>query len=214
MKHSMLFLLSLFLVFVSCTVVRHNENKKSRDGVAIYFDNGTFDAKGFVGERWDTEIIPAIEGKAIDADKLLGMMKEDPEKASSGPWAFRIDETAPVNYIVTGIGKITAVNTASAAGTIEVQLAAGNIFIQIGPVIKYTSIRDSMDFIRFQDFTNQLEYANVSKEINIVVRDKVLGDLDRTGLKGKSIRFMGCFTDNQEQIILTPAFIELCPEDL
>jgi len=209
MKKVYLVLGLAFLIF-SCTVVKHDEQQIGGDKVEIYFDNGGFDAAQFVTERWETEIVSEVMDNASEIDELISLMKNDPEAASAGKWAVQIDETAPVNYMTFGEGYIVEAKIDSAAATITVQTAAGNqLGIQIGPVIKFTSIRDSMSFIRFEDFTNQLEYANVSKEINVLVRDKIVSRIDRENLIGKSVSFYGCFTDNRDMILLTPVKIEL-----
>lgn len=209
MKKVIPLLLGLGLVLASCTVVKHGEQNESSDSVDIYFDNGEFDAAAFVDERWASRIVPQVKNKAIEINELLSLKKSDPEKATSGSWAVQKDKTAPVNYMVRGEGNILAVNAESAAATIDVETGGSIIKIQIGPVIKYTSIRDSMEFINFQNFTNQLEFANVSKEINRIVRDEVLADFKSADLMGKKIRFIGCFSNNQEGIILTPVILEI-----
>ena len=55
--------------------------------------------------------------------------------------------------------------------------AAQMRLLQIGPVIKGTSIRDSLDFLKFDDFTNQLEFARVCKrdEPDKVKKDVLTG---------------------------------------
>lgn len=210
MKNKWYLVLGIALIFVSCTVVKHDEQKNGEDKVEIYFDNSEFDAVRFVSERWETKIIPEVTEHACEIDELITKMKNAPEAAAAGTWAVQIDETAPVNYMVYGEGKIVAAKTDSAAATITIKTAEGNqAGIQIGPVIKFTSIRDAMDFINFEDFTNQLEFANVSKEINKLVKEKIVFGIDKESLIGKSVSFHGCFTDNREMILLTPVRFEL-----
>ena len=46
--------------------------------------------------------------------------------------------------------------------------------LQIGPVIRGTALRDALDFIRFTDFVNQLEFAGVATALNDHVVSAVL----------------------------------------
>jgi predicted lipoprotein len=78
--------------------------------------------------------------------------------------------------------------------------------------MKGTAVRDSMDFINFDDFTNQLEFANVSRELNNKIKAVVLNDLDREALQGKMVDFLGAFQWVEgKSILITP--VELKPEE-
>jgi len=191
------------LIIASCTVVKHDEVHSNNNDLEIYFDNEDFDAAAYTEELWDSRILPTIKEKAINIDELLRLKQENSQSAYSGDWAVQKDETAPINYMISGTGIVTGTNLDTAAATIDIDTGENIISIQIGPVVKYTSIRDSMNFINFDDFSNQLEFANVSKEINQYVKDRVLSGLDRNNLMGKRLDFYGCYTDNQNRIIIT-----------
>lgn len=118
--------------------------------------------------------------------------------------------------MVKGKETIKAVHTESAAGTVELGLAdlsgAAGVRVQIGPVIKSSAVRDVLSFIHFGDFTNQLDFANISKEINFYVRDNVVSRLPRTGLAGKHLSFVGAFAEDASgRILITPVKIEVEP---
>jgi predicted lipoprotein len=83
--------------------------------------------------------------------------------------------------------------------------------MQIGPVIKDTAIRDSLDFLSFTDFTNQIEFARLSNSFNKVVNRDVTSKLDRENLMGKRITFWGAFTQLQDSdlIRVTPVLLEV-----
>ncbi len=107
------------------------------------------------------------------------------KKRKGSPWNFR----------VKGSGVILAANTESRASTIDIDLfppdGTTDLVLQIGPVFKDSAIRDSLDFISFTDFTNQLEFARLSNAFNKVVNQDVTGKLDRENLMGKKISFWG-----------------------
>jgi len=58
-------------------------------------------------------------------------------------------------------------------------------------VLRGTALRDALDFIRFTDFVNQLEFASVSSALNERVMSDVLGPLDIDGLEGREVTFVG-----------------------
>jgi predicted lipoprotein len=74
-----------------------------------------------------------------------------------------------------------------------------------GPVIAGTAIRDAVGFIDFSQFTNQIDYANVSTELNNHVKTDVVAELDRAALTGKAVTFEGAFS------LLTPTVISVVP---
>jgi predicted lipoprotein len=93
---------------------------------------------------------------------------------------------------------VTAVNTESRVGTLTVASAdtnpGENVTIQIGPVVLGTAVRDATGIVSFNQFTNQIDYADVSKEMNARAIHDALGGKDPLTFNGKPIRFVGAFT--------------------
>ena len=85
--------------------------------------------------------------------------------------------------------------------------------LQVGPVIKKTALRDSVDFIRFTDVGNQLQFASLADELNNKMKKTVVENLDLENIAGKKVYFYAAFkleqTDSVDQIVLTPAVIEV-----
>ena len=78
------------------------------------------------------------------------------------------------------------------------------IFITIGPVIKKDSVRDAVKFIQFNDFVNQLDFAEVSRIIKTRVLNEVIGPLNIKDIEGKTIDFEGAITfDRKDKIFIT-----------
>ena len=50
--------------------------------------------------------------------------------------------------------------------------------LQIGPVVRGTALRDATGHVSFNQFTNQLEYADVSKEMNSRAIKAAVGSVD------------------------------------
>jgi predicted lipoprotein len=63
--------------------------------------------------------------------------------------------------------------------------------LQIGPVLRGTALRDALEFIRFTDFVNQLEFAGVANALNDRVVKDVLGAVNVDALAGREVAFVG-----------------------
>ena len=208
-----IFIVMSLLLMAGCTIVRHDEEtRKSGDSLSIYFDTGEFDAAVFVDSVWEDKVLPRIREKAVEAETLFTKLKEQPREAVES-FGYRIEVTAPFNFMVKGRAAILAVNTESSASTISLSLSGpdGNpVMIQIGPVLKGTAIRDSMDFINFEDFTNQLEFANVSREMNNRVKADVLDGFNRDVPPGTDISFTGAFQWVEGRgVVITPVELKV-----
>jgi predicted lipoprotein len=66
-----------------------------------------------------------------------------------------------------------------------------DISIQIGPVLRGTALRDATGIVRFTDFVNQLQFADVANELNSRVMKTVIAPLDAAKLKGRVVAFAG-----------------------
>ncbi len=207
-----IFVTVFLLTGTGCTIVRHDdETKEGEDTLSIYFDNGEFDAAVYVDSVWEDQVVPRIKEHAIEAEELFSMLEAEPERAIE-QFGYRIEITAPYNFMVEGSALIVSANTESAAATISLDLNGPDgkpVEIQIGPVLKGTAVRDSMDFIRFEDFTNQLEFANVSREMNNRIKTAVLEDFDRENLADSQVRFAGAFQWVEGKgIVITPVELD------
>ena len=80
-------------------------------------------------------------------------------KAGNVPWTFSVK--------IEGV--IVEANTASRAATIGVDTTGNgktDAIVQIGPAMRGTAIRDALDFVSFNDFTNQIDFAQFGKAFN------------------------------------------------
>jgi predicted lipoprotein len=171
-------------------------------------------ATAFVDPIWDSKIVPAFVSKAVEAKELLAAIQENPDQA--GEKYGRREATNPYNYLIKGAGQVTAVNTESRAGTLTVMLTDAkpgqNVTIQIGPVVLGTAVRDATGIISFNQFTNQIDYAGVSKEMNARAIHDALKGRNPATLNGKQIRFVGAFTYDPHSagvIHITPIKLEV-----
>jgi len=172
-----------------------------------------FSPAAYVAAIWESQVLPEAENKSTDLGTLLEALRANPDAAKE-QYGHR-EGQRPYNFLVKGEAKVLSVDTASRAGTIKIDLLPGDgqpdATLQVGPVIRGTSIRDSLPFIQFNMFVNQLEYASVSNAMNERVAEDVIGNLDLASLQGKTIDFRGAFTleerGNVNDVLITPVKI-------
>ena len=211
-------LVLIVLVQTACTIVPDTEEgagegAEGEGELDIYFVNDEFNPDAFVADIWDDKVVPYFAESCLPIGDVLAAWNENQEAAGDQFGYREKAEGSPWNFRVTGSGVIVAVNTESRASTVDVDLdpadGVPDLAIQIGPVIKGTSIRDSLDFLSFTDFTNQLEFARLSNAFNAMVNQTVTGELDREALLNKRVTFSGAFTQlqNSPVVLLTPVIL-------
>jgi predicted lipoprotein len=169
-------------------------------------------AAKFVDPIWASQVLPIFDEKAQDIAKVLPEIRVDPEAA--GQKYGRREATNPYNYMVKGTGKVTEIKSESRAGTALVEIPGLNekVAIQIGPVVRGTALRDATGIVSFNQFSNQLDYADVSKEMNGRALKVAFANLVPASLAGKTITFFGAFTfdpHSKSPILITPVKIAL-----
>ena len=85
------------------------------------------------------------------------------------------------------------------------------IALQIGPVVRGTALRDATGAAPFDQFTNQLDYADVAKEMNKRGVKAAFANVDPSSLADKTITFLGAFTFDPRSkglILVTPVKVE------
>jgi len=182
-----------------------------------------FDPVVYVDSKWASELLPAIDQKAVELSTILSEMKPDANGKADKDALLAIAKTYGLVtvgeahvYMVKGSGKITGVDTKTSLGIMEVALDGYGgpikVLIYIGTRIPSdeTSVRDAVGMINFGDFKEQTQYGKVAAEINKRVLAEVLGGLDKDNLVGKTISFKGAFnirTFNLIQIDLKEIYV-------
>jgi predicted lipoprotein len=153
----------------------------------------------YVDAVWASKLLPAINNSAVDVRGLLNAIVASTSEAQTR-YGHR-DANGPCFFVVKGEGVVTAVDTKSRVGLALVDTAPydnrPDVSIQIGPVIRGTALRDATGIVRFTDFTNQLQFADVGNEINNRVLRTVLAQVDRDKLKGKKVYFVGAMASQE-----------------
>jgi predicted lipoprotein len=203
-------LVFIMAVLPACTVVKIGEQAADSKGVGSS-SHDTFDADAFVAGEW-SKVVPYMEKHAADASQVLAALSANTDQAGEKYGIRNEASGSPWNFIVKAQGKVLAVHTESRAGTLELDLPPydnkADILVQIGPVYKGSAIRDSLDFIRFDDFRNQIQYAQLANAFNKKINEEVIGKLDLASLKDRKIELLGAFAAGSSPVLLTPVRIQ------
>jgi predicted lipoprotein len=170
----------------------------------------TFDAVEYAEERYAAEVVPNIQENAVPITELLPQIIEDPEAAGE-QYGHRSGATSPYAYATSGEGVAGPVDGTLLPLTIEGLPDDVEVMVQIGPAINGTALRDATGLVDFNDFLNQIEYANAATELNNKVKSDVLADFDAAAAEGETVRFVGAFAygPNTAVLQITPVVLEV-----
>jgi predicted lipoprotein len=204
--------LALFFALGGCKIVSDKELAALRAN-----SPDAFDAKAFVDKVWTPKAVEEFEAKAVDLATLLPAIEADPEKAGR-TYGRGGGQGNPWSYEVKGEGKVTVIDVASRHGLMTVEIATKSgpqpVDLQIGPVIFGTALRDSLPFIHFGEFVNQIQFAEVSRALNDRATKGLAQSFDPKTVVGKTATFYGAATQGSSstRMSVTPIAIEIGKE--
>jgi predicted lipoprotein len=123
-------------------------------------------------------------------------------------------EGAPWNFPVRVAGTVTEAKTDTRAATAGVDTDGDgkpDATVQLGPVIRGTSLRDVLPFVDFTAFRDQIAYAELGRALNDQAYANALEALPRDALVGKPVTVVGAFTLKApgDPIVITPVSAEV-----
>lgn len=148
-------LLVISAVLVACTVVDLDENGKPIlpvDPNAVVSDYNQPSDK-VASTIWVSKVMPFANSNALSWQQV---------KQQSQPATGKNSQS----HFVRFSGKVVAVDTEGREGTIKIAVEGDEQALQLGPIVKGNAIRDASTFIRFEDFKNQVQYAQLSKALS------------------------------------------------
>jgi predicted lipoprotein len=185
-----------------------------KTGDADEANGGGFAPDAMVNAIWDAKVIPYLAAKAGTLPDVMTLMRSNPDEAGR-KYGYRAKEgNEPWTFVLTIDGRIVSAETTSRAATIGVDTKGdGKIatVVQIGPAIRGTALRDCLDFVSFNDFKNQIDYAQFGKAFNQRVMKTILAQLPRDSLVGRDVKILGAFTleSGDRPPLVTPAQLTL-----
>jgi predicted lipoprotein len=161
-----------------------------------------FDPKAYGAENFP-KVTAEVSKRAVPITELAPELEHDPDAA--GERFGQRQGTSPYNFAVTGEGEAGKAEGGLLPITVK-GLDDLQVNVQIGPAINGTALRDVVGFITFDQFVNQVDYADAATALNNEVKAKVLADAGE--LEGRQVRFTGAFT------FLAPTVVTLTPTAL
>ncbi len=170
----------------------------------------TFDAAAYGQDNYLSTVKPAIEEDPVDLATLVPLLQKDADAA--GEQYGTRQGTSPFAYSVTVTGKAGKPEGALLPLEVAGVPKSVRISVQIGPAINGTVLRDATGLVTFNDFVNQVEYANAATALNNEMRKELLEGLDPESLSGQQVTVVGAIAPlNPEVLTITPVSIEVAP---
>ncbi|MDX5627091.1 MULTISPECIES: DUF2291 family protein [unclassified Brenneria] len=165
----------------ACTVVDLDENGKpiipTDPAAAPSYNNMTPD--NIANELWQPKLLPLAQQQALSWEEL--------KKAQA---ALADNGSKPVYVQFTG--QVVRLDRESREGRLDINVDGETVALQIGPIVKGNAIRDAAGFIRFDDFKNQVQFAQLARSMN----KKALQNLPAIdeSWQGENIRVLAALT--------------------
>jgi predicted lipoprotein len=143
-------------------------------------------------KTYEAELLPLIAAKALPVADLRSALAGGLDVAGAAHGNKGSGEGAAWNFAVKGEGVVVEANLTSRARKAMLDTdgdGAADLTLQLGPVVKGSSLRDVAPFYRFGDFRDQIEFAKLARALN----DRASAALvvPEGELAGKTVSFSG-----------------------
>ncbi|WP_410015211.1 DUF2291 family protein [Sodalis sp. C49] len=102
---------------------------------------------------WAPKVLPAAHAQALDWTAL---------KQAQG----QVKGVDGKSVYTRFSGKVTAVDADGLERKLTLSVNNEPVTLQLGPIIRGNAVRDAAGFLRFEDFKNQVQFAQVAKALN------------------------------------------------
>ncbi len=142
-------------------------------------------------KTYEAELLPLI-AKALPVADLRAALAGGLEAAGAAHGNKGSGEGAAWNFAVKGEGRVVEANLTSRARKAMVDVdgdGKADLTLQLGPVIKGSSLRDLAPFYKFGDFRDQIEFAKLARALND--RASAALRVPEGDMVGKTVSFSG-----------------------
>lgn len=175
-----------------------------------------FDPNAKVEAIWQSQAVPYYQKRAGELKDVVAAVAAGPDQAGEKYGNPRKQASAPWTYVVKFTGKVVAADTQSRAATLDVDAdgdGKADAKVQIGPALRGTALRDTLDFVNFNEFKNQIEWAQFGKAFNEKANTAFLSAVPRDGITGKTVTVVGAFPlpSGSDLPLVTPSELTVAP---
>ncbi len=175
-----------------------------------------FDPNAKVEAIWQSQAVPYYQKRAGKLKDVVAAVAAGPDQAGEKYGNPKKQASAPWTYAVKFTGKVVAADTQSRAATLDVDAdgdGKADAKVQIGPALRGTALRDTLDFVNFNEFKNQIEWAQFGKAFNEKANTAFLSAVPRDGITGKTVTVVGAFPlpSGSDLPLVTPSELTVAP---
>lgn len=175
-----------------------------------------FDPNAKVEAIWQSQAVPYFEKRAGELKDVVAAVAAGADQAGEKYGNPKKQASSPWTYAVKFTGKVVAADTQSRAATLEVDAdgdGKADAKVQIGPALRGTALRDTLDFVNFNEFKNQIEWAQFGKAFNEKANTAFLSAIPRDGITGKTVTVVGAFPlpSGSDLPLVTPSELTVAP---
>lgn len=165
------------------------------------------DSAAYADLNYEAKIVPYILANAVDLAELDAAIIADPDAAGEN---YGNRDGGNAAYSVPTKFTAVAGELKGDLLVLEIEGVSTTVYLQIGPALNGTALRDVTGQVKFGDFENQLAYQDIGTKLNDKVRDGVLSTVDKTTLTGKTLNIVGAFSlFNPAQFMIVPISLEV-----
>lgn len=184
-------LIFTIIAFTSCTIVP-DENLSQDQGYQ------RIDIAGQVKSIWNEEIMTYIDEYSESLESAAKKLMSSEMKIACVRDTIKVDSFDDASQ-----SRALVMNS-------DLNLP---VRVQVGPIIRGTAVRDGLSFITADQYSNQVEFAAVSRELNKQVTDVVLKDITPSELVHKEIQVDGFVVLYNDYLLITPVKVEVLEGD-
>lgn len=206
------FLLLALLAVASAAGCKLEENDPAGGASDLVSSKPGGDMNGLVEEIWEEKVLPYFAEAGTDLATLAPLIASDLDAAGEAHGDRQSNEGSPWQFATRLKGRILTAKTDTRAATADIDIdgdGTADAVLQLGPVIKGTTLRDVLPFFDFTSFKDQIEYAQLSRALNAKAYATATEELPRDDLTGREIEAVGAFSMRQQGdvILVTPVAV-------
>ena len=169
-----------------------------------------------VAEMWTAQVLPHLNEAATDLATLKVAIAGGLDAAGEAHGFRAKSEGAPWNFPVKATGTVVAARTDTWAATADIDVdgnGTADATVQLGPVIRGTTLRDVQPFIDFTAYRDQIAFAELARALNDQAYKTALEPVPRDALVGKTVTVVGAFTMKAtgDPVLISPVSLEVAP---
>jgi predicted lipoprotein len=169
-----------------------------------------------VATLWTAQVLPHMNETATDLAVLKPAIAGGLDAAGQANGFRAKSEGAPWNFPVKAEGTVVAAKTDTRAATADIDIdgdSKADATVQLGPVIRGTTLRDVQPFIDFTAYRDQIAFAELARGLNDQAYENALSAVPKEALVGKKVTLVGAFTMKaaSDPILITPVSFAVAP---